>query len=99
METEHLIPLSEFCSSHKIEISFINSLNEFGLIEVRSIEQTPYILEGQISDLEKMVRFHYEMDINIEGIEAISHLLQRIDNLHQELIMLRNRLKLYENKE
>jgi hypothetical protein len=39
-----------------------------------------------------MVHLHYDLDINIEGIEAISHLLDRVDNLQRELITLKNRL-------
>jgi len=98
METEHLIPVHEFCACHKIEFSFINSLNEYGLIEVTTIEETIYIYKGQMKDLEKMIRLHYELDINIEGIDAISHLLQRVDNLHEELTALKNRLRLYEKE-
>ena len=98
METEQLIPVHEFCASHKIEFSFINSLNEYGLIEVTTIEHTIYIYKEQMKDLEKMIRLHYELDINIEGIDAISHLLQRVDNLHEELTALKNHLRLYENE-
>jgi len=96
MEPENLIPVHEFCASHEIEFSFISSLNEFGLIEVKLIQETIYIYKEQIKDLEKMIRLHYELDINIEGIDAISHLLQRVDNLHEELNALKNRLRLYE---
>jgi hypothetical protein len=99
MENEHLIPAHEFCECHKIELSFISSLNEFGLIEVTQIEETVYIFKDQIRDLEKMMHLHYDLDINIEGIDAISHLLQRVDNLHKELNALKNRLKLYEDDE
>ena len=35
METGHLIAANDFCSSHQIEISFISSLKEFGLIEIK----------------------------------------------------------------
>jgi hypothetical protein len=96
MDTEHFIPADKFCECHEIEVSFINSLNEMGLIEVTKIEENQYIFKGQINDLEKMVRFHYEMGINIEGIDAIYHLLQRLDNMHDEVNALKNRLKLYE---
>jgi len=83
---------------HKIEMSFIHSLNESGLIQITTVERTQYISREQLSDLEKMIRLHYELDINIEGIESIAHLLQRVENLHEELTVLKNRLKLYENE-
>ena len=43
-----------------------------------------------------MIRLHYELDINIEGIDAISHLLQRVDQLQDELRIMKNRLSRYE---
>src|SRR5277367_1849842 len=98
METENLISIELICVNHNIEYSFINSLNEYGLIEITTVENTQYIFKENIKDLEKMIRLHYELDINMEGIDAISHLLQRVDNLHEELTSLKNRLRLYENE-
>ena len=98
MATENLIPVTEFCTIHKIEISFIHSLNEYGLIEIISEEEKAYIHHEQISQLEKMMRLHYDLDINPEGIDAIFQLLERIDQLKSELNSLRNRLNLYENE-
>ncbi|MGZ6539755.1 MAG: chaperone modulator CbpM, partial [Bacteroidia bacterium] len=74
---ENLISANEFCINHKIEISFISSLQEYGLIEVTTIQDTFYIDPEQLQKLESFLRMHYEMDINMEGIEAIAHLLQR----------------------
>jgi hypothetical protein len=98
METENLIPVQLFCERHSIELSFVTSLNEYGLIEITTIEETQYIFTEQISDLEKMIRLHYELDINLEGIDAIAHLLKRENNLREELTALKNRLRLYENE-
>ena len=98
METDNLISVQQFCIHHNVEFAFINSLNEYGLIEVTTVEETQYIYKVQLKDLEKMIRMHYELDINIEGIDAISHLLNRVDDLHTELTSLKNKLRLYENE-
>jgi len=98
MKTEDLISIELICVNHNIEYSFINSLNEYGLLEITTVENTQYIYKENIKALEKMIRLHYELDINMEGIDAISHLLQRVDNLHEELTSLKNRLRFYENK-
>jgi hypothetical protein len=98
MKTENLIAVNEFCINHKIEISFISSLQQTGLIEFTTIEEDIYIDEDQLRQLEKIARLYYELDINIEGIETIHHLLQRINSLQDEIIMLRNKLRLYEGK-
>jgi hypothetical protein len=91
-----MIPADEFCASHNIEITFINSLQEAGLIEVTTIRETEYIHKNQLNELEKIVRLYYEMDINLEGIETVIHLLQRINVMQDEITLLKNRLRLYE---
>ena len=99
MQTEKLIALDEFCTSHNIEISFISSLEQTGLIEISTIEETGFIDASQLQQLEKFLRFYYDLDINLEGIETITHLLQRINSMQNEIISLRNRLRLYEPNE
>ena len=99
MYKENLIPANEFCANHNIEISFIRSLQQNGLIEITTISETGYIHESQLQELEKIVRLYYELDINLEGIETITYLLKRINNMQDEITSLRNRLRLYENPE
>ena len=98
MQTENLIALNEFCVSHNIEFSFISSLQQTGLIEITTIEETGFIDASQLKQLEKFIRFYYELDINLEGIETITHLLQRINSMQDEIMALRNRLLLYETE-
>ncbi len=43
------------------------------------------------------MRLHYDMEINVEGIEAINYLLQRMKTLQAEMVSLKNRLRLYED--
>jgi hypothetical protein len=59
-----------------------------------TIEETSYIHKKQLPDLEKIIRFHSELDINIEGIETITHLLNRINELQNEITILKTRLNL-----
>jgi chaperone modulatory protein CbpM len=98
METEEIIAADEFCIHHNIELSFIHSLNELGLIEISTIEEKVFVPANQLSQLERLVRLYYEMDINLEGIETITYLLQRMNDMQQQLAQLTNRLSLYENE-
>jgi hypothetical protein len=95
-QMDDLIAVNEFCVNHHIEISFINLLQQNGLIEIRTIESKYFVEKEQLPQLEKYVRFYYELDINLEGIETISYLLQRIENLQHEIVVLKNKLRLYE---
>ena len=96
METKDLILIEQFCTHHDIEFSFINSLHDFGLIEVVELNDAKYLANEQLRDVEKMIRLHYELDINMEGIDAISNLLKQIDNLQKELIATQNKLRLFD---
>jgi hypothetical protein len=96
MQTEYLIAIDEFCDKYNIDISFISSLQQSGLIEITTVEEQWYVDAEQLLQLEKFVQFHYELDINFEGIETITHLLQRVNVLQNEITELRNKLRLYE---
>jgi hypothetical protein len=99
METRDLILIEHFCANHEIEFSFIDSLHEFGLIEVIIQDSNKYIRQEQLKDLEKMMRMHYELDVNMQGIDVISNLLKRIHHLQDELRITQNKLRLYENED
>ena len=99
MQTETLIALDVFCNNHNIKISFITSLQQSGLIEIITISDISYIYSSQLKQLEKIVCFYNELDINIQGIETITHMLQRLNAQQDEIIALKNRLRLYELNE
>jgi hypothetical protein len=92
MEQEELIPAKDFCIHHNIEYSFISSLENSGLISVTSVQSSTYIPGDEIHKLEKFVRLHYDLDINIEGIETINYLLERIEEMQKEIVKLRNKM-------
>ena len=98
MQTKYLIAIDDFCANHKIDISFISSLQQTGLIEITTIEDSGFIAADQLLELEKYVRFYYELDINLEGIETVTYLLQKINNLQNEIKTLNNKLRLYESE-
>jgi hypothetical protein len=45
--------------------------------------------------LEKCIHL-YELDINLEGIETIRYLLNRLTDMQEKMLELKNRLALYE---
>ncbi|MCC7026225.1 MAG: chaperone modulator CbpM [Saprospiraceae bacterium] len=97
MSTINLVLVNDFCTHHQIEFSFIHTLNENGLIEITSIDQLDYISTDDLPILEKWSRLYVELGINVEGIETIHHLLERIGDLQQEVTVLRNRLGQFED--
>ena len=96
MEAKSLINVTEFCTYHYIDGSFIESLKEAGLLDIYVIEDVTFIDASQIPFAEKCIRFFYDLDINIAGIETISHLLNRINRMDTEIIELKNRLSFFD---
>ena len=91
MEQEELIPAKDFCIYHNVEYSFISSLENSGLISVTSVERSSFIHADEMHKLEKFVRLHYDLDINLEGIETINYLLEKIESMQQEILKLKNK--------
>ena len=92
MEQEELIPVKDFCIHHNIEYSFISSLENSGLISVTSVKRSSFIHVDEMHKVEKFVRLHYDLDINLEGIETINYLLERIEKMQKEIVNLKNKL-------
>lgn len=97
MDPKEYILIADFCEFHNVQYSFINSLNEFGLLEIQVIEENEYIDPEQIRELESIMRLHYDLEINLQGIDAIRNLLNRVSELQDEVRILRNRLSRYED--
>lgn len=94
--SEEIIPIETFCSYYHVERTFIESLESYGLISISYKENQRFILKDELAELEKFSRMYYELDINIPGIDALKHLLEKIEELRQEADMLRARLRIYE---
>lgn len=97
MSTENFIPIPTLCLHYKLDSSFFDELNKNGLIEIQLVGNIQYVHKESIYEIEKMVRMHTELDVNVEGIDIVFNLLQKIDALQTELHNVRNRLLLYEN--
>lgn len=93
MKTE-LITITEYCSNYEIDPSFISLLEESGLIALTVIGKDKFIHHEQLMEMERFIHFHYDMDINVEGIDAIMHLLQKVRSMQKEIQELRNRVQL-----
>lgn len=96
MENDQLIAIEVFCTNYNVEYAFVESLQEHDLIETVIVDNTRFLQIPQLNRIERIIRLHHELDINLEGIEAIQGLLSRIEHLDREVAMLRNRLRFYE---
>lgn len=91
-----MIAIEVFCTNYEVEYAFVESLQEHDLIETVIVDNARFLQVPQLNRIERIIRLHHELDINLEGIEAIQGLLSRIEHLDRELASLRNRLRFYE---
>jgi hypothetical protein len=89
---QDLISQEECCVQYNIESSFIQALGEYGLLEITTVAETMYVHTEQLHELEKFIRLHYDLNINMEGIDAIAQLLSKVQSLQQKNDYLRRRL-------
>ncbi|HLN21756.1 MAG TPA: chaperone modulator CbpM [Bacteroidales bacterium] len=97
MKNVYQITAMEFCSVNNIDPAFILTLDESGILRFEHSGDDLFINHDQLPKLEKIIMLHYDLDINLEGIETILHLLERSEQMKKELSELRNRLRLYED--
>ena len=88
---------SECLRIYEVDESFIESLHEVGLIHVVVNEQERFIEFDDLSDLEQYIRWYYEMNINVEGIDALRNMIERVKSLQSEVDKLRNELQFYKS--
>ena len=60
-------------------------------------EEDRYIEYDYLQEIEQYVRWYYELEINIEGIEALHHMLQQVRDLQSDVERLRSELKFYKS--
>lgn len=96
MDKESFIPAREICTRYQVEITFLEQLSAHDLLEVQTVEETPCVATDRLSDLERYIRLHYELDINLEGIEVVSRLVDQLTETRRQLRLLETRLQAYE---
>lgn len=97
MSTETYIPIQNLCTYYQVETSFFEGLDDYGLIEITTIEQRPCIHQNHIKNLDAIVRLHQDLHINFEGIDTVLNLLDKIHDLQNELRIVKNRLRIFED--
>ena len=92
MEKHITYSIQECSLRYEVDESFILDLQELGLLTFAGTTPTPQLEEESLALLEKYARMHYDMDINLPGIEVIAHLLRQINELNSHISVLQNRV-------
>ena len=94
----NLISIHQVCKHYKVPEDFINALHEYELIEIIISKDENYLEVTQLKEFEKMIRLHYDLEINLQGIDAIYNLLKQVEEMQNEITNLNNKLRFYEDQ-
>ncbi len=84
------VSIEEIIRIYKIDYSFLDALIESELLHPESHNSIRYIHHDELGKLEKFCNWHYNLDVNLAGIEIIQDLLRKIEALQQEKLEIRN---------
>lgn len=86
------ISREELVKIYNIEITFFDSLEEAGLLKTVTENEVKYLLYDELELFERFANWHYDLDVNLPGVEVIHHLLQKMEKLTEENRRLIQRL-------
>lgn len=89
-----LIIIHEYCTQNQVEPDFIVQLENEGLIQISIVDNERYIHISQLRHLDQYVRWYYDLSINVAGIDVIQNLLDKIDTMQDEILRLKEQLRL-----
>lgn len=95
MATE-MILIREYCHHYHTSEAFLEELALSGLIRLAGSGSGRCIPYEELPLLESYTRWFHELDINIAGIEALQHLLEKVQQQQQRIRQLEERLRRYE---
>ncbi|MGO1520657.1 MAG: chaperone modulator CbpM [Sphingobacterium sp.] len=84
-----LFNLIDICKANNIERTFVRELHRNGLIEIIIKKEQEYLEEEQLLHVERYSTWYYELEVNMQGIEVVHHLLDKIEKLQHEIRELR----------
>lgn len=86
------ISREELVKIYNIEITFFDELVDYGLLNIQIEDNIQYLMYEDLPDLEKFANWHYDLEINLPGLEVIHNMLKKLDALNRRNRELMNKL-------
>ena len=83
------ISREELVRIYNVEITFFDSLEEAGLLKTETENDIKYLMFDELSTFEKFTNWHYDLEVNLAGLEVIKRLLDQLERLREENLTLR----------
>lgn len=92
------ISREELVKIYNIEITFFDELVDSGLLNIQTENEIRYLMYEDLPNFERFTNWHYDLDINLPGLEVIHEMLKKMEVLKQRNRELMNRLSVISNK-
>lgn len=77
------ISREELVQIYNIEITFFDELVDSGLLNIETENEIRYLMYEDLPTFERFTNWHYDLEINLPGLEVINSMLQKMKNLNQ----------------
>lgn len=77
------ISREELVQIYNIEITFFDELVDSGLLNIETDNEIRYLMYEDLPTFERFTNWHYDLEINLPGLEVIHNMLQKMENLNQ----------------
>ncbi|NER09017.1 MerR HTH family regulatory protein [Muriicola jejuensis] len=97
MRNKEFFPLVRLCELYDLEVTFFEELGDFGLIDLKVYQGQQCIHQDALQEVERIIRIHRDLHVNLEGIDVVLNMLRRQEELEARLLRLSNKLRRYED--
>ncbi|RZJ47570.1 MAG: MerR family transcriptional regulator [Chryseobacterium sp.] len=92
------ISREELVKIYNIEITFFDELVDSGLLNIHTDDEIRYLMYEDLPVFERFTNWHYDLEINLPGLEVIHEMLSRMEDLKQRNRELMNRISAISEK-
>lgn len=86
------ISREELVKIYNIEITFFDELVDSGLLNIQTENEIRYLMYEDLPVFEKFANWHYDLEINLPGLEVIHNMLKKMEHLRRKNRELMNKL-------
>lgn len=92
------ISREELVKIYNVEITFFDELVNSGLLNIQTENEICYLMYDELPTFEKLANWHYDLEINLPGLEVIHDMLKKMNDLRQRNRELMNKLSAISDK-
>lgn len=92
------ISREELVKIYNIEITFFDELVDSGLLTIQTENEIRYLRYEDLPSFERFANWHYDLEINLPGLEVIHDMLKKMEDLKHRNRELMNKLSAISHK-